>query len=117
MMLSIMCGPIWTQSSPMTRIQNSESVLAIAPPSNLVATVRRRRLIDLAWEAPITGVPSYRIDVGTARGRSDVRRVETAATTSRIDDLPSGVYYIRVRSVDVVGAGSPSNEVIVEVVR
>jgi hypothetical protein len=92
-------------------------VAAPPPPSNLIATVRRHRLIDLSWEAPSTGVLSYRIEVGTAPGRSDVRRVETTATTSRIDDLPSGVYYIRVRSVDVVGAGSPSNEVIVEVVR
>jgi predicted phage tail protein len=92
-------------------------VAAPPPPSNLVATVRRRRLIDLAWEAPTTAVLSYRIEVGTAHGRSDVRRVGTAGTTLRIDDLASGVYFIRVRSVDVVGAGSPSNEVTVELVR
>ena len=92
-------------------------VPAPPPPSSLVATVRTGGVIDLSWKPPASAVLSYRVDIGTAPGRTDVRMVGTTQTTLRIDDLASGLYFIRVRSVDALGAGSPSNEVVVEVVR
>ena len=55
------------------------------------------------------------IEVGTAQGLTNVRSVTTSATSVTIDDLPNGVYYIRVRSQNSAGLSAPSNEVAVQI--
>jgi predicted phage tail protein len=88
-----------------------------APPTNLAASVRRRHVIDLTWQAPSTGASSYRVEIGTTSGQNNTRSVTTTATRLTISDLRAGVYYIRVRSVNAAGVSAPSNEVIAGVVR
>jgi hypothetical protein len=84
-----------------------------APPAphSLAMTLRDGRIIDLRWQAP-AAAPTYRIDVGSAPGSSDVGRFTTGTTTSfAIADLPPRTYYIRVRGANDAGVSAPTNEV------
>lgn len=84
------------------------------PPTNLTATVRENRYVDLRWQAPSGSVTGYRIEVGRSTGQSDVTTINTGtATTYTINNLTTGTYYIRMRSVTSSGTSAPSNEVTV----
>jgi predicted phage tail protein len=96
-----------TQTSPSSN--GVEVLCAPAAPTNLSASARGRS-IALTWRAPSSGASEYRIEVGTASGRSDVRVVTTTATSFTIGDLSAGKYYIRVRARNAAGTSGASNE-------
>ena len=86
-------------------------------PLNLQAMVEGRR-VDLSWQIPAEdgaadhAATSFRIEVGSESGDSDVATFTTGVTTMfTIAELAPGEYFIRVRGVNAVGVGSPSNEV------
>ena len=84
------------------------------PPSSLVATLRDGHFIELRWQAALAGTPTYRVDVGTTEGPSDVSSVSAGTATSvTVGSLPSGTYFIRVHSVNAVGISTATNEVAV----
>lgn len=110
-------GTIATPLQPVSDVAPEAAADPLAPtaPTNLAATLRDGRLIDLRWTSPPqNAATSYRIEVGTAPGRSDVSSFTTGATSSfTLSDLSPWTYYFRVRGVNDAGAGEASNEVAV----
>jgi hypothetical protein len=87
---------------------------AIAPPTNLVATVIGTA-VTLSWTPPANGTAaSYIIEAGTAPNLANVGRFGSLTTTFA-GAAPSGTYYVRIRSGDTHGVESEltSNEVVV----
>jgi hypothetical protein len=75
--------------------------------------------VNLNWTASPSGGPAsrYRIEVGSARGLSDLAVIETqvAATAIGFVRVPPGRYFVRVRGTNALGIGPVSNEVRVDV--
>jgi hypothetical protein len=85
------------------------------PPVSLThtfdATTRR---LTLTWGAPGTGCPatSYLVEAGTTTGGTNIAQFPHGSTSFTHAPVPDGLYYLRVRGVNAVGAGLvPSNEV------
>jgi hypothetical protein len=75
--------------------------------------------VTLTWTAPTSGGPpsSYVVEAGSRSGRSDLAAIDTNSIETRFvaTSVPAGDYVARVRAVNAVGAGLPSNEVRVTV--
>jgi hypothetical protein len=89
-----------------------------AAPVALFARVDGAR-VTLDW-TPGTGgdaVSFYRLEVGSAAGASDLLVFDGAglATSVTADDVPPGIYFVRVRAVGTAEMGLPSPEIIVVV--
>lgn len=80
-------------------------------PSGLIASVSGTT-VTLSWTAA-SGTPiSYRVEIGTSSGSSDVSSTDTASTaTSASTTLSAGTYFIRVKAVNACGTSSASNQV------
>lgn len=87
-------------------------------PSNLAATVNGSS-VSLRWTAPALGggVTTYVIEAGSAPGLADLANQETnsVVTSASFVDVPSGLYYVRVRARYGVATSAPSTEVRVAV--
>lgn len=86
-----------------------------SPPSSPqnVFHSRSGNTVTFSWTAPAVGTAtSYIIEAGTAPGLANITAFNTgtAATTFVVPGVPPGVYYVRVRSVNALGAGPVSNE-------
>ena len=71
--------------------------------------------VTIDWQSG--GLPqatSYRLDVGTVPGGTEVGRFEVGAVRVTAS-LPPGTYYVRVRGVGRTGPGAAGSEVIVSV--
>jgi hypothetical protein len=75
---------------------------------NAVATLSWQPPAGDAEDAP-TG---YVIEAGTASGLTNLATVPVGNVTSFQARVPPGVYYVRVRAVNDLGASDPSNEVV-----
>ena len=95
---------------------SSVAAVAPAPPQNLGALVARDA-VHLTWQAPTTGdVPTaYVVDASLSPGGAVIASLRVADTAMTVTNVPNGVYYVRVRAVNVDGSSSASNEVIVSV--
>jgi hypothetical protein len=74
--------------------------------------------VNLSWTAPTEGAPtSYVLEAGSEPGLADLvtQCTGSSATSLAYADVPPGTYYVRVRAVNSLGAGVPSNEVVVTV--
>jgi len=86
-------------------------------PTGLLATVSGS-MVSFRWNAPTTGgTPAgYVVEAGTGVGLSDITTVPLVnQRTFSVDGVPAGVYYVRVRATNALGASAPSNEVTVNV--
>ncbi len=82
------------------------------PPAALNANVSGRR-VSFTWAAePAT---HYELEAGTAPGLANLARVTVTDTQLTVDDMPPGVYHVRVRAVNVIGKSAPSQEIRVVV--
>jgi predicted phage tail protein len=100
----------------LTTNGNRRNARAPKPPKTVTAALTDSSYLDLSWQPSDDPVAQYRIEVGTASGRTDVSSFTTGSTTHvRIGDLPfSGTtYYVRVRSINPDGVGDPSPEIVV----
>ena len=76
-------------------------------PGNL-QVVQNGRQVTLSW-APASGnVVSYRIDVGSGPGLSDLLVTDVGQVNSVSAVAPSGTYYVRLRAVGACGSTSGS---------
>ncbi|MEP7117072.1 MAG: PQQ-dependent sugar dehydrogenase [Acidobacteriota bacterium] len=81
-------------------------------PTGLSATTTGG-VASFVWQAPV-GATSYRAQVGSAPGLSNLLDVQLGAATSAalpLAGVPSGTYYVRIQAVSACGVGAPSNEV------
>jgi hypothetical protein len=84
-----------------------------ATPSGFVATNIDGNVVTFKWIPPAVGaVPtSYVVEGGMTPGET-LRAVDTGSDAPAFTvDVPSGVFYVRVRAVSFASAGAPSNEI------
>lgn len=85
-------------------------------PQNLVSGVSFRT-VTLSWQPPTTGgIPSaYLIEAGFSPGAADATSIQVNGLTTSLTvvGVPDGVFYVRVRAVNAIGASPPSNEAII----
>jgi hypothetical protein len=91
---------------------------AFAPTAPLhVGAAVSNRTVTLTWSPPRAGVASeYQLEAGSMPGASNLAVVRIGAGTSLVfPGVPPGVYYVRLRGVNVVGVGPASNEIRITV--
>jgi peptidyl-Asp metalloendopeptidase len=102
---------------------SNEVVVDVVPvlpgsPSGLQASVAPSGVVTLTWTPPASGETplSYLIEAGSIFGLSDIAVLSTGGAQPgyAVAAVP-GTYYVRVRAVNAVGAGAPSNEIVVTV--
>ena len=71
--------------------------------------------VALRWNPPTTGgaATSYRIDVGSDRGLSNLASLNVGNVTTTVVTAPAGVFFVRVVASNAWGVGPPSNEVVI----
>jgi hypothetical protein len=85
-----------------------------APPNELRAVVSDTT-VTFTWTA-VSGATGYRIEAGSVSGASNLANlVLPPVATYSVSNVPPGVYYVRVRSVNAAAQSAASNEVIVSV--
>lgn len=96
----------------------STAVFAIAPgtPQNLAANVSGST-VTLAWDAPSTGgvATGYIVQASLSPGGAPIVSLPVSGTSLIVNQVPVGVYYVRVRAVNIDGTSDASNEVIASV--
>ncbi len=85
-------------------------------PQNLTRVVSGTT-VTLTWNPPtVGGVPtSYIVEAALVPGGAVIATLPVAGTTLTVPNVPSGVYYVRVRALNSAGQSAPSNEVVVTV--
>ena len=73
-------------------------------------------VVTLSWSAPVadgeTGEPvGYVIEAGSAAGLANLASIGVGGTSFQAGSIPAGVYYVRVRAVNDLGASDPSEEI------
>jgi glucose/arabinose dehydrogenase len=90
---------------------------ALGAPSDLQATIIAAT-VTLSWSAPAIGTHThYVIDAGSVPGASNLAQLTVAGsqTSITVPDVPAGVYYVRVRSVNSAETSAASNEVVLAI--
>ena len=91
------------------------SAQAVVPAG--LAVAKAGSVATFTWQPPL-GATSYRMQVGSAPGLTNLADAPIGAATSAVVSLagvPNGTYYVRVTAVSACGVGAPSNEVVVTV--
>ena len=111
-----------------TGIASNEVVLLVDPPSGLgcpfppdatqglTATVAGST-VTLGWSLARLIGTTFIIEAGAASGLANVANYVTGTSTQSlvVPDVPAGTYFVRVRGINVCGAGLSSNEIVVNV--
>ena len=72
--------------------------------------------VTLSWLAPLGPVAGYVIEAGSAPGLSNLAVLPIGpVTTMSFPGIPPGRYYVRLRSVNGLGAGVVSSEIVIVV--
>lgn len=83
---------------------------APSAPSGLTASVSGTT-VTVSWTAASGAPTSYRVEIGTVSGSSNVSSTDTGSTaTSASTSLSAATYFIRVKAVNACGASGASNE-------
>jgi predicted phage tail protein len=90
------------------------SCVGTPSPGRLTANVNGS-LLGLSWEGLPEAALDYIVEAGTAPGLSDIGEFPVGGLRAMSAAVPSGTYYVRVRSRSRCGVSSPSNEVLVQV--
>jgi hypothetical protein len=118
------CGPVVVYAfdglsgSPVTTSSGSDmcALAAIASPPAApdfqTPSVADDRTVTLSWTPPTGEVTTgFVVEAGSAPGLSNLAALEVpAGSTLTVPNVPSGSYYVRVRSRNDLGIGLPSNE-------
>lgn len=103
-------------SSEFTLVVNPDGNSTPLPPTALSAWTSGGRL-TMTWTAPATGVaPSgYVLEAGSASGLSDLAVVPISARSFVFDPIPTGYFFLRVRSQFAAALSAPSTEMMINV--
>jgi len=72
--------------------------------------------VTLSWTPPTEMTTGFVVEAGSAPGLTDLASMDVPSANSiSVPNVPSGSYYVRVRSRNDLGAGAASNERLVEV--
>ncbi len=73
--------------------------------------------VVLAWDPPNGNPQTYVVEAGTTSGSANLVNLDlrTAATSLTAQAVPPGVYFVRLRAVNVCGGGAASTELVVTV--
>ena len=87
-----------------------------APPTNLVAWMSDGRL-TMTWTAPTIGAAptGYVLEAGSAVGLSNLAVVDVATRSFTFDPIPSGFFFLRVRSKVGASVSAPTPDVMINV--
>lgn len=86
-----------------------------APPTNLAAWMSDGRL-TMTWTAPTGAAPtSYVIEAGSAVGLANLAVFEVTTRSFTFDPIPSGFFFLRVRSKSGAVVSAPTPDVMVNV--
>ena len=100
------------------RVYVIEAAGASAPgaPSNLAATVTGST-VSISWNAPTSGgaATGYRLEAGTAPGLSNITTFQTTSTGIAVPGVPTGQYFVRVRSTNAVGTSAATSDLTINV--
>jgi predicted nicotinamide N-methyase len=94
--------------------------IVVAPPGTAEAPLELTTggdgsQVTLSWTPPPGATPAgYIIEAGSDPGMSDIATIRVGNVTSFSTEAPPGTYFVRVRAVNALGAGLPSNEVVVQ---
>lgn len=66
--------------------------------------------VTLEWHAALNAT-SYEIEAGSASGLKNIATLIATDTHLTVDEVPPGVYYIRVRGINTIGKSAASQEV------
>ena len=102
---------------PPSNVASATTDAVPGPPRDLTAKAQGKDRIDLSWSPPDFdgGVPisGYRIDVSNNRGRTwSVLKANTGSTETTYSDedlAPGTTRHYRVRAINSVGPGTPSD--------
>lgn len=89
---------------------------APGPPTNLAATVSGST-VNISWNAPSSGgaATGYRLEAGTAPGLSNITAFQTTSTGIAVPGVPTGQYFVRVRSTNAVGTSAATSDLTINV--
>jgi glucose/arabinose dehydrogenase len=102
-------------SPPSNEVQVVVAANCAAPPpapSGLQFSVTNGR-VTLTWGA-VTGAIGYQLEAGASSGSANLAVMRTVPPLLAVD-APSGLYFVRVRALNLCGASGASNEVTVTV--
>jgi hypothetical protein len=72
--------------------------------------------VNLSWIEPLYApVTSYRLEVGTGPGLSNIVVLSVSGTSFSFAGAPPGRYHARVRAINSAGVSLPSNEFVLTV--
>jgi hypothetical protein len=101
---------------PLCGSEHNVFMIQAPPRPALRATVTRppgqpAGVVELEWTTSTASV-AYILEAGSAPGSANLLRQPVIGTTLRVDNVPPGAYYVRLRAVGVAG-DSVSSEVLV----
>ena len=83
-------------------------------PRSVTAQVVGSR-VAISWNAPLQGTPvAYQVEAGLSPGRTDYV-LPTPTRSIAVNNVPIGIYYVRVRTITPGGPGDASNEIAIGV--
>jgi len=95
--------------------------LVVAPPGTAEAPLElssggEGSTVTLSWTPPAgSEAPAgYLTEAGSDPGLSDIATILVGIVTTFSTEAPPGTYFVRVRAINALGPGLPSNEVIVQ---
>jgi hypothetical protein len=101
-------------SDPSNEVQLTLRCTGVpSPPANL-RFVKNGSSLTLLWDAS-PGATAYRIQAGTAPGRSDTLDADIGGATTQHADVSriAGTWFVRVVADSTCGRSGPSNEVLI----
>jgi len=89
-----------------------DSSMAPAPPQNVQAVANGSSVI-VSWTPPSSGPTptSYQVEAGSMSGASNLGVARTTEAPVIFANVPSGLFYTRIRSIGAGGISGPSDEV------
>jgi hypothetical protein len=85
-------------------------------PTNLASAVQGST-VSLSWSpgAGTVGPFIYQLEVGSSQGASNLVVTHVASSGLLTNNVPNGLYWVRVRTATAAGMSGPSNEISVQV--